>query len=137
MNTREARMRREHGPHIIGELGPPLGIVQPDFSSIWPSDPRHDLETGEFVQKTLDLFGIHRGKFPMQFNRAKMRKNICDVMPPKFVSQLPDLRWIAKAGDLVRIFVSNEPAIRSQPAVSNPNAVLSQVMPAIAHVQSR
>ena len=73
----------------------------------------------------------------MQFNRAKMRKNICDVMPPKFVSQLPDLRWIAKAGDLVRIFVSNEPAIRSQPAVSNPNAVLSQVMPAIAHVQSR
>jgi hypothetical protein len=61
----------------------------------------------------------------MQFNRAEMRKNICDVIPPEFVSQLSDLRWIAKAGDLVRIFVSDEPVIPGQPAVSNPNAVLS------------
>src|SRR5450759_1137592 len=104
MNACEARMRREHGPHVVGEVGPPLGIVQPDFGSIGTADPRHDPETSKFIQETLGLFGINGGKFPMQFNRAKMRKNICDMMPPKFVSQLPDLRWIAKVGDLVRIF---------------------------------
>ena len=137
MNTGEAWMCHAQGPHAVGECHPPLGVVQPDVGSIGTTDPRHDPETSKYVQKALDLLGIHRGKFPMKFNRAKMRKNICDMMPPKFVSQLPDLRWIAKAGDLVRIFVSDEPVIPSQPAVSNPNAVLSQVMPAITYVQSR
>jgi len=73
----------------------------------------------------------------MEFNRAKMRKNICDVMPSKFGGQILNLCWIAKTGDLIRVFVLDEPFFPRQPTVPNLYTVLSQVMPTVAYIQPR
>jgi hypothetical protein len=59
------------------------------------------------------------------------------MMPAKFLRKLPDLHRIPKAGDLVRVFVLDEPLVSRQPAVPNPNTVLIPVMPTVSNIQSR
>src|ERR1041385_6179231 len=136
MHSGETRMTNEQFANVDSKRDSPLWIERTNARSIWPTNPGQHAKTFECVEEFFHLLRIGCRQCTVGFCWTKVWKDIGDVIAAKFFSNRAEIFATAIFLKLVRLRVLNEPIIRSEPSMRDPDAVAATIISTVLNVET-